>query len=185
MTNRFYQSLIWLTVTYCIAIKADAGELGVYLTDYQGGQGARVTQTKNNSPADRMVCPDCRNFHRLTSANVITAINGQRVKDASDAKRLLEASPTEAEITVLNIERGTERTYRTRLTSAIASKGKNKNHGKDNSSSQSDWNIWSSPNTSSPSNSDSFNAGAFRQQMDWNNFNRNYSRNPDHAPIGR
>jgi hypothetical protein len=122
----------------------------------------------------------------LTTANVITVINGETVRDASDAKRLLAESPLDAEITVLNIDRGTERTYRTRLAPNATARRRNSSGGSSSSgSSAGDWMTWPDSSGGSSSSTDTFDGGAFRQQMDWNNFNRNYSRNPDHAPVGR
>lgn len=180
---KFYQYAVILCIlTQGMFISsATAGNLGVYLEDYGDGQGARITQTVPNSSAQRMICPDCNNYHYLSTSNVIIAINGQRVRDSGDAKQLLASSPQEAEITVLNLDRGSERTYRTKLSTQSPTKRSRGSSWSSNNSGDSS-NSWSyqTPDTSS---SDSLNMDSLRRQMEMDSFNRNYSRNPDHSSV--
>lgn len=160
---------------------ATAGNLGVYLEDYGDGQGARITQTLPNSASQKMICPDCNNYHYLSSSNVIIAINGERVRNTADAKKLLASSPREAEITVLNLDRSTERTYRTKLSTQSSPKRSKGGSWSFNHSDDST-NSWSSP-TPNSSSSDSFNMDSLRRRMEMDSFNRNYSRNPNHSSV--
>jgi hypothetical protein len=92
--------------------------LGVTLKDYHG-RGAMVIGTRSGSASQRMICPDCNQNHQITpGVNVITAVNGQSVGDTDEAVRAISSSPLLAEITILNVQRGTEKTYQTRLESA-------------------------------------------------------------------
>ncbi|MFN7877411.1 MAG: hypothetical protein ACK5PB_18975 [Pirellula sp.] len=89
--------------------------LGVTLRDYHG-RGAIVVSTTSGSASQRMICPDCSQYHQITpGVNVITAVNGQSVSDTAEAVRAISSSPILAEITILNLQRGTERTYQTKL----------------------------------------------------------------------
>jgi hypothetical protein len=174
-------SVLYFMLQSLLTSTATAGNLGVYLEDYGDGQGARITQTVPNSSAQRMICPDCNKFHYLSSSNVIIAINGQRVRDSGDARKLLASSPREAEITVLNLDRGSERTYRTKLTAQSQSKrgnGRSWSFSNNDNSSPS----WSNP-TPDSSSSDSLNMNSLRRQMEMDSFNRNYSRNPNHSSV--
>ncbi len=92
--------------------------LGVNLEDYHG-RGALVVGTNRGSAAERMICPDCREYHRITpGVNVITAVNGQPVRSTAEVARAISNSSANAQITILNLERGSERTYRTALGNA-------------------------------------------------------------------
>jgi hypothetical protein len=89
--------------------------LGVTLKDYHG-RGAIVVSTTSGSASQRMICPDCSQYHQITpGVNVITAVNGQSVSDTAEAVRAISSSPILAEITILNLQRGTERTYQNKL----------------------------------------------------------------------
>lgn len=92
--------------------------LGVTLKDYHG-RGAMVVGTSSGSASQRMICPDCNQNHQITpGVNVITAVNGQSVRNTDEAVRAISSSPLLAEITILNVQRGTEKTYQTKLETA-------------------------------------------------------------------
>jgi hypothetical protein len=66
-----------------------------------------------------MICPDCNQYHQIMpGVNVIIAVNGRSGSNTAEAVRAISSSPIHAEITTLNLQRRTKRTYQTKLETA-------------------------------------------------------------------
>lgn len=89
--------------------------LGVSVIDTD--DGVMITDVFD-SPAHELVRVDGIDprFHHLTSEeNIITHVNGNRVRNTSEFSEVLAAAPRRVELTVFNTERGTARRYWTML----------------------------------------------------------------------
>ena len=169
--------------------------LGVTLKDYHG-RGAIVLSTASGSASQRMICPDCNQYHQITpGVNVITAVNGQSVSNTAEAVRAISSSPVLAEITILNLQRGTERTSQAKLESAgneLASKRSGRSKQRGNGSGSIVPNIDLNQSGIGGDSSDiggSNSTGLDGWQMhNWTNQlykNRGWSTRPDFAPVTR
>ena len=170
--------------------------LGVTLRDYHG-RGALVTKVQANTAAQRMLCPKCSQFHRITAGvNVITAVNGRSVRNTAEAVKAISSSPANAKITILNLSRGSETTYSTTLQATRRrffgrSPRANINRARNNwSEEQPDGfdsfdDLFGTDDTddnTDPFGSD-FDAGSFHLQQERWMRNRGWSRHPDFAPV--
>ena len=183
------RTTLLLALLLCCGLQQSltAGTLGVRLKDC-GGNGALVVHVDRGSSAQKMRCSRCNQEHRLVAGvNVITAVNGVRVRNVKQAVASLSNSPTDARVTVLNLRRRTEQTYRTRLAPTRKSTRRQQPAWSEADDGGDDFYEAINFDSGNFDDSDSFSQGIwmpgnhFHWQIERNTFNRNYPWNPDHG----
>lgn len=188
----FGKSTLVAFITLAMAAsQVSAGYLGVHLKNYRG-KGALVTRTTTSSPATRMICPSCSKFHELTpNVNVITAVNGKRVRNYTQAASALRSSDTNCVVRVLNLRHQTEREYRVTLEKnrpvSITNSTRNSTADDDWMVGDGYWNNWGQGAFGGGSDGDfsypQFDGNAARRDLLYRQKNRNWSRNSDFRPV--
>lgn len=171
--------------------------LGVCLQTWGSSAGALVTDVTGTVARNLFRDGDQTRYMLIAGQHVITAVNGSTVATKDEClEALKKAAGSPITLEVLNIQRGTTRTY---VTKNLRQGGKATNGKRGNGSdrrsvrntSTGEWHpaqpasdsAWTWDTSTPDSQDDSINLSGIRSQLERNSFNRNYPRNSDHRSV--
>jgi hypothetical protein len=172
-----------LTLLACPTRTANACDdvLGLCLKTYGPGGGALVTTVTGTAAGNLFREGDRTRYKLIAGQHVIKAVNGNPTATKEEVvEALRQAAAGTISLDVLNIERGTTRTYYTRRTPGRL-RTHNNNISIQMDSPDSAGSIWNTPEASNASDTSYLqNIGS---RLDQDRFNLNYSRNRDHRSV--
>jgi hypothetical protein len=171
--------------------------LGVCLQTWESSTGALLTDVTGTVARNLFRDGDETRYMLIAGQHVITAVNGSTVATKAEClEALKQAAGSPVTLEVLNIQRGTTRTYVTK-NPRQGGKATHGNRGKGSdrrfirNTAAGEWqpaqpasdSAWTWETSTPASQDDSINRNGIRSQLERDSFNRNYPRNSDHRSV--